>query len=115
MDIGAWLATVHEGHKESDATEPLTLSLSPLLAVEITNHKDGIEFALDSLFTQEKVGSKPGNSLGTDWGSDISPCSDHVQYLTQARLSNHTMSQITHNPLEFLKPYVCIHDKSKDL
>ena len=66
MDIGAWLATVHEGHKESDATEPLTLSLSPLLAVEITNHKDGIEFALDSLFTQEKVGSKPGNSLGTD-------------------------------------------------
>ena len=55
MDIGAWLATVHEGHKEPDTTEPLTLSLSPLLAVEITNRKDGIEFALDTLFTQEKI------------------------------------------------------------
>ena len=54
MDIGAWLATVHEGHNESDTTEPLTLLLSPLLAVEITNHKDVIEFALDSLFTQGK-------------------------------------------------------------
>ena len=66
MDIGAWLATVHEGHNESDTTEPLTLLLSPLLAVEITNHKDVIEFALDSLFTQEKMCSKPGTSLGTD-------------------------------------------------
>ena len=65
MDRGAWLATIQEGHKGSDTTEPLTLSLSPLLAVEITNHKYGIEFALDSLFTQEKMCSKPGTSLGT--------------------------------------------------
>ena len=66
MDRGAWLATIHEGHKGSDTAEPLTLSLSPLLAVEITNHKYGIEFVLDSLFTQEKMCSKPGTSLGTD-------------------------------------------------
>ena len=26
MDRGAWWATVHGGHKESDTTEPLTLS-----------------------------------------------------------------------------------------
>ena len=40
MDRGAWQATVHEGHKESDMTEPLnnisyTLSFHPFYALNL--------------------------------------------------------------------------------
>ena len=53
MDRGAWWATVHGGHRESDATEQLTLPLSHLEG-ELNNYLSTSGFLAETYLKTRK-------------------------------------------------------------